>query len=261
MKKLRHFIIPDVQSKQGVATNHLKAAGNYIVDKQPELVICLGDFADMPSLSSYDKGKKSFEGRRYKTDIDSAQNAMDELLTPLWRYNAKRVRQKMKQYRPKMIMLYGNHENRITRAIESEPMLDGAIGLHDLDYEGFGWETYPFLEAPIFDGIKYSHYFPRSANGRVMQQRRGAPNARMQVQREMCSCTAGHLQGLDWYPRPTGDRILFGLIAGSFYQHEEEYLSPQGTQYWRGCVMKNEVKDGYYDPMFLSLRYFLENWL
>jgi len=62
---MKHFILPDCQVKPGVPLNHLEWAGRFVVDKRPEVVVCLGDFADMPSLSSYDVGKKSFEGRRY----------------------------------------------------------------------------------------------------------------------------------------------------------------------------------------------------
>lgn len=73
--------------------------------------------------------------------------------------------------------------------------------------------------------------------------------------REMCSCTSGHLQGLDWQVLQTGDKRVYGMIAGSCYLHEEDYLTPQGTQYWRGIIMKHEVKDGEYDPMMISLDY------
>ncbi len=47
------------------------------------MVINGGDFADMPSLSSYDIGKKTFEGRRYKADIEAAHSAMEALLAPI----------------------------------------------------------------------------------------------------------------------------------------------------------------------------------
>ena len=66
-----HLIIPDVQVKPGHDYSFLKAIGNYIVKKRPDVIINIGDFADMPSLSSYDKGKKSFEGRRYKHDVEA----------------------------------------------------------------------------------------------------------------------------------------------------------------------------------------------
>ena len=256
MKKLRsHLIVPDVQVKEGVPTAHLTHLGKYMVDKQPEVVVCLGDFADLPSLSSYDKGRKCFEGRRYWKDIDAARKAMDKLMKPLHDYNRKRAKGKHKQYNPRLVMLLGNHENRINRAVEAESILECTISTDDLRYKEAGWEVHNFLEVVEIDGIRYSHFFPRSASGRVMQSTRGAPNAATQVRREMGSCTSGHLQGLDFSIYQTGKQRFYGLIAGSCYTHDEDYLTPQGTQYWRGIIMKHEVKDGEYDPMFVSLDY------
>ena len=74
---MRHLFLPDVQAKEGVPLQHLEAAGNYIVKKQPEVIVCIGDFADMPSMSSYDVGKKSFEGRMYTKDVEASRKAMD----------------------------------------------------------------------------------------------------------------------------------------------------------------------------------------
>jgi len=64
-----HFIIPDTQTRPGLTYEHLTAAGNYMVAKQPDVVIHLGDHWDMHSLSSYDKGTKKAEGARYQNDI------------------------------------------------------------------------------------------------------------------------------------------------------------------------------------------------
>lgn len=261
MKRREHIFIPDTQCKKGVKFNHLTAAGNLIVDKKPDVIVMAMDHWDMPSLSSYDRGKKSFEGRRYKEDIEAGHAGMEAFLKPIWEYNAKRKKQKMRPYKPRFVGTLGNHEYRIVRAVESEAILDGTIGIKDLELEKYGMEVYQFLDAVDIDGILYSHFFPRSPNGKIMQNRRGAPTARAQAQREMQSCTSGHLQGLDWAIHQTNNRRVYGLIAGSFYQHEEEYLTPQGTAYWRGCVYKHEVKDGNYDPMFLSLEYLLRDWL
>ena len=256
MKKLTsHLVIPDVQVKVGVPTNHLTHIGTYIVEKQPDVIVCLGDFADMPSLSSYDKGTKGFEGRRYKYDIMSARDGMQKLMHPIHDFNLKRKKSKKTTYKPRMVMLLGNHEHRIDRAVEAEAILEDTISTKDLGYEEAGWEVHPFLETVEIDGVLYSHFFPRSANGRVLQNRRGAPTAATQVRREMQSCTSGHLQGLSFDVYQTGKRRLYGLIAGSAYVHDETYLSPQGTAYWRGIVMKHEVHNGSYDPMFVSLDY------
>jgi hypothetical protein len=255
MKLNTHLVLPDVQSRDGINSKFLSRVGKYAVDKQPSVIVCLGDFADMASLSEYDRGKPKFEGRRYWKDVKASKDAMANLLKPIHDYNKQRKKNKEKQYKPRMVMLLGNHENRINRAIDREAILEDTISTDDLGYEDAGWEVHPFLEVVEIDGVHYSHFFPRSPSGRVMQNRRGAPSAAAQVKREMCSCTSGHMQGLDFSVYQTGNRRYYGLIAGSCYEHEEDYLSPQGTQYWRGIIMKHEVNNGQYDAMFVSLDY------
>ena len=34
-----HMIVPDTQVREGVPLDHLRAAGNYIVDKKPDTII------------------------------------------------------------------------------------------------------------------------------------------------------------------------------------------------------------------------------
>ena len=106
--KIKHLVIPDVQAKQGVDFTYLNKIGTYIVEKRPEKIICLGDFADMPSLSTYDYGKKAFEGKRYKADIEASHEAMQALLEPLESFNAKAKRNKEKQYHPEKIWAFDN---------------------------------------------------------------------------------------------------------------------------------------------------------
>ena len=251
----KHLVIPDSQVKPGVDLAYLNWIGYYIVDKQPDVVIHLGDFADMESLSSYDKGKKSFEGRRYKKDVESVNKGLFYLLQPLWDYQQFLKKNKKKVYKPRLVMCLGNHEERIDRAIEHDAILEGTISTKDLGYEDAGFEVHPFLEVAEIDGIAYSHYFPRGPNGRIMQTHRGSPSAKAQVMREGRSCTAGHLQGVDYAVHMTGVGIRQGLIAGSCYPYDFDYLSPQGHDYWRGVIMKHEVHEGRYDPMFVSLDY------
>jgi hypothetical protein len=255
----KHLLIPDCQIHAGVPMDHLTALGNYIVDQKPEVIINIGDFADMPSLSTYDRGTRKAEGKRYQEDIDATAEAMDKLLEPIKAYNRHAALGHRARYKPRMVLTLGNHENRINRHVNANADLHGKLGCQDLPYDD--WEVHDFLEAVEIDSILYSHYFPRNAQGRITQSNRGAPNARLQVLREMQSCSSGHLQGVDFACHQTNDRRLYGIIAGSFYQHDEEYLTPQGTAYWRGVIVKHEVEGGEYDPMFVSLRYLLANWL
>lgn len=239
----KHCVIPDVQAKPGVPLEHLEWAGRFIAEKRPDVIVCIGDFADMPSLSSYDKGKKSFEGRRYKADIDAAHVAMDRLMAPIV---------KEPGYSPRLVMTLGNHEHRIVRATDNEPMLDGTIGLEDLGYEHFGWEVIPFLKVIKIDGIAYSHYFYNNNTGKPL----AGLNLDTRLKTIGMSFSMGHQQGLMTAIRDLADGTRQrGLVAGSFYQHQEEYRGPQGNGHWHGIIMKHEVRDGNYDLMEVSLDY------
>lgn len=246
MKKRRsHLVIPDTQCRPGIKTDYLEWIGRYIADRKPDIVVHLGDHWDMPSLSSYDKGKRCFEGRRYAADIDAGNGGMSRLL------------EGMGKYRPRLVYLMGNHEERIARATQAQPELHGTIGYHDL-YLG-DWEVHDFLEVASIDGVAYSHYFPRSASGQITQTKKGAPSAKAQLVREGRSCTAGHQQGIDIAPLPLRGRLQWGLIAGSCYLHKEDYLSPQQC-YYRGLVVKHEVYRGDYSPMLVSLEYLKDRY-
>lgn len=241
-----HLLIPDVQVKPKVPNKHLRWIGKYIAAKQPDTIVCIGDFADMESLSSYDKGKKSHEGRRYVKDCDATYRAMDLLMEPI---------AKVRGYKPKLHLTLGNHEERILRAVEANSELEGKMSIADLRYEEYGWTVHEFLEVVTLDGIAYSHFFPRAASGKVTQTRNGAPNARAQLIREGRSCTAGHAQGIDIACMPLSGRLQWGLIAGSCYLHNERYLGPQGNNHWRGVVLKNGVNKGEYSPVIVGLDY------
>jgi hypothetical protein len=244
----KHLVIPDVQAKHGQDFTFLNRVGQYIVEKKPDVIVCLGDFADMESLSSYDVGKKSFEGRRYTKDIEAAEEAMVALLSPLWEYNTQAVRNKKKKYTPRMVLTLGNHEQRISRAVESDPKLEGLIKYEDLPYDD--WEVYNFLEPVFIDGVAYCHYFPTGVMGRP------ATTASAMVSKLHMSCIAGHQQGkqVAYGKRPDGSTITC-IIAGSCYEHHEEYLGPQGNNHFRGIVVLNEVNNGTFDEMFVSLDY------
>lgn len=240
-------VIPDTQVKPGVRTDHLEWAGKYIAEKRPDVVIHLGDHWDMPSLSSYDKGKASAEGRRVQKDIDAGNRALDLLTTAM--HGGPRL-----DYHPRLIMLRGNHENRLERYVNDNAELVGAFDDAFNDRK-LGWEVVPFLQPVEVGGVAFCHYFPRSSDGNVAQTKRGAPSARAQLLREMQSCVSGHRQGLDLAVHTNGKRLIRSIIAGSFYQHQEGYLSPQGNSHWRGMLMLHDVKHGNYNLVEVNLDY------
>lgn len=249
------LVIPDAQVKPGTPTDHLKWLGQYIVDKRPDVIVNIGDWADMPSLSSYDVGKKSFEGRRYKADVDASLKAMYTLLAPMFDLQIRQRKNKKAVYEPRMVLTLGNHENRINRAVENDPKLEGTIGITDLEYETFGWEVFPFLDVVVIDGVAFSHYFSTGTAGRP------ASTANAQLNKVHMSCIAGHQQGLQIATGKRADgALLTSIIAGSFYTHDEEYMGQQGNKHWRGALMLHGVEDGQFDLNPLPIRYLEEKY-
>lgn len=244
---MRIAVIPDVQAKHGLSYPHLAAYGKYIARHQPEVLVCLGDFADMPSLSSYDKGKRTFEGRRYVNDTAAAHRAMETLLAPI---------EKAAGYKPRKIMLLGNHEDRINRATNETPELYGLISTDDLRYAQYGWAVHPFLDVVLVGGVAFSHYMVSGNMGRPITSAAALLTKRFQ------SCVVGHQQGYDIARRynATGKAII-GVICGSFYQHQEAYLGPQANrQHWRGALFLNDVRNGEFEEMPLTIRYLLRRY-
>lgn len=247
---MKVLVLPDCQVKHGIKQNYLGHIGNYIVDKLPDMVICLGDFADMSSLSSFDIGKRSFEGKRYVKDVDAAIQAQHTLLKPLDDLNLKLSMQHKALYKPKMVMLLGNHENRINRAINNDAKLEGVLSVDDLQYKEFGWEVYDFLDVFVHYGVAYSHYFTSGVMGRP------CTSAAAQLNKKHMSCIAGHQQGLQIATGHKADgTLLTSIIAGSCYEHNEDYMGPQGNKHWRGLLMLHDVKNGQFDHMPVSLSY------
>lgn len=240
---MRIAVIPDTQCRPGVSFEHLRHVGQYIADKRPDVIVHLGDHADMPSLSSYDKrGSKDFEGRRYVKDIDAAIVGMEHLMEPI---------ASAKGYNPRKILCYGNHENRILRAANEQSELDGLIGLGDLRYADYGWETYDFLKPVIVSGVVFCHYLVSGVMGRPIT------TAAALLSKRHMPAVVGHQQGLQQATAVRADGVLMnGIICGSCYKHNEGYLGPQGNNHFRGMLFLNDVrKTGEFEPMPLSLNF------
>lgn len=251
---IKHLFLPDVQAKPGVDLSHLSWIGQYIVDKQPDVVVCIGDFADLESLSSYDKGKKSFEGRRYKADIKAAQEAMDLLLKPLRDYNDKAIEGRRKRYKPRLVMTLGNHEQRIQRVANDNPELEGVVSYDDLPYQD--WEVHDFLKPVVIDGVLYVHFLANPMTGKPF-----AGTALNQLTKVGQSFCVGHKQTLDVATRftLTGEQ-QWGIVAGACYLHDEDYKGYQGNHHYRGIVMLHDVHKGSFNPMFVDLKYLKERY-
>lgn len=242
----KHLVIPDTQVKPGVPTDHLRWIGQYAATKKPDVIVQLGDHWDFPSLSSYDRGKKAMEGRRVDADIEAGNEAFRKLDAPI-AHEEERTARRGTPWTPRKVHLRGNHEHRLQRAIEDDARMEGVLTFDDLDT--CGWEVHDFLEVEWIDGIAYSHYFYNPNTGRPY----AGANVETRLKTIGYSFTMGHQQGLKQANMPTIGGMKRGLVAGTCYLHDEEYLGPQGNKEWRGIVMCNEVADGDYSIMEVTL--------
>lgn len=245
----RHFVIPDLQVRPGVRTDHIEWIAKAIVDYLPDVVVNIGDHWDMPSLSSHeDPGSEFMEGRRYKDDIDSGNNAFERLCAPMDEEISRRKRRKIKRWEPRKIFTFGNHEDRISRFASANPRFRHIVNIDDCNTQDF--ERHRFGDITEADGVLYSHYFSSPHSGRAIG---GTPQNRLN---KVCqSFVMGHVQGFDYGTKitPTG-KTMHGVVAGSAYTHLEGYRGVH-QKHWRGCLVLNEVSDGDFCIMPITLNY------
>lgn len=245
----RILVLGDTQVKPGHDLSYITHMGEYIVDKRPDIVVCIGDWFDFESLSSYDRGKKSFEGRRLLADIKAGHDAMELLFAPLKRLQAQQKRFKKKLYEPRLVFCHGNHEDRFDRVANDMPEFEGFVGTDTLKLEDYGWEVYDYLQPVDIEGIYFVHYLANPFTGRPY-----SGTAMGQLKQVGKSFVVGHKQCLDIAIRPTLDnKMQLGIINGASYPHDEGYKGFQGNNHFRGVMMLNEVEDGFGLPCPVSL--------
>lgn len=255
MSRRRWLIIPDPQVRPGVDTKHIDWCAKAIVEYRPDVIIHLGDHWDFPSLSTHDApGSKEAEGRRVKDDIDAGNDAFERLVAPM---NSERLRlslNRKKQWNPECHFFFGNHEDRLTRAIFREPKWEGMLTLDALNTQGF--ERHAYLKIVHIDGIAVSHFFQNQYSSYAIGG--SIENRLNKIGR---SFVQGHqpglLHGTKQYP---GQLRRHGLVCGSFYLHDEHYRGLQSNNDWRGIVILNRVEDGDYDEMPLRMEYLQEKY-
>ena len=130
------LVIADTQAKSEEDLEYLLWIGHYIAEKQPDVIVHIGDHYDFPSLSSYDKGKSSSEGRRLYKDIEAGNTGFEYLNLAM---------KSIPDYNPRKVFCLGNHEHRLSRYVDDNPELIGTLGTDFLPFDKYGWEVHPSL--------------------------------------------------------------------------------------------------------------------
>lgn len=241
-----HLFVTDQHAHYQHHNKRAEYLGHLINDTKPDTVIFGGDLWDMPSLSSYDKGKKSFQGRTYAADLHAGLDFLDRTFS---------IIRKQKKKLPRFIFLEGNHENRLKRAINLQPELEGTVSFKDFELDRYFDEVVEYEGGTPgvinIDGICYAHYFVSGVMGRPIS---GEHPAYSLISKQYTSCSAGHIHTADYAIRTNADGWkLHGLLGGCFQDYDSDYAGEANRLWWRGCVHKRGVTKGNYDPSFISL--------
>lgn len=240
------LILPDSHAHPDHPNDRAIWLGRLMVDLKPDVVINGGDQFDMSSLSSYDKGKRSFHGKSYQKDIEAGLDFHEKMWEPVFR---------QKKRLPYRVFLVGNHEQRVDRALDMSPELEGTIGYKNYDL-GTYYDTVVHYDGQLpgifeYEGILFAHFFPTGVSGRPIS---GENPAKMLMYKNKCSSIAFHTHILDFASQKTVKGQVFNtVVAGCYQDYESDWAGPV-AQFWRsGVVVLRNVEKGNFDFQWISL--------
>jgi hypothetical protein len=212
--------------------------------------VSIGDFITLDSLSEWDKKKAGkMEGRRYAADIAAGNEALDYIDAACDSFAKV----------PKRIYIEGNHEERLERYLDYNPVVKGSMGVEkDLKLKARGWKFVRFKNDISISGISFTH-IPISGSGKPI----GNPSvARKALSLYNNSVVFGHTHTLDHSAehRRGAPHLNQALAVGCFFEHIDEYAKGSKTDYWRGIVELNAYHKNRFDITTVSMSNLLRKY-
>jgi predicted phosphodiesterase len=231
--------------------------GKYIVEAKPDNVVMMGDFLSLDSLSAWDKNKRlNLELKRLRAELDAGREAMDRLMNPLLFYNSIRRKTKSAMYKPNLIFLVGNHEDRLHRYYEEDPTMLGIVDMYEeIGAREFGWEIIPYREYWESSGVLFTHVPMNGVNKPISGQR----IVDTALQTHPSSIVFGHTHCLKFatVARHGVESVQnYSLNCGWFGEEIPEYAkgSLGSKDWWAGIVMMYHLDDeGKFDFNTISI--------
>jgi len=244
-----YLVVPDQHSHPDHNNDRADWLGQFIKDRKPDVVVNMGDCWDLPSLSSFDKGKASFNGASYERDINAGLDFQDRMWHPI---------KQSKKKQPRKVFLEGNHCHRIKKVLEYEPHLAGeryGISYSNLQLKEYYHDiVYYEGQTPgiiTLDGISFAHFFVSGLMGRPIG---GEHHAASLLAKNYSSCVAAHSHTVDWAVRSgSNGKTVMGLVAGVYQDYNSGWAGMCNNLWWQGLVYLKNVEDGVYEPEFISM--------
>jgi hypothetical protein len=243
-----HLIIGDSHAHPDYSNDRFTWLGKLIHDIKPDVVVNIGDMADMASLCAHSKALE-LEGSRYIADCNAVIDAQERLFHEV---------RKHKKKLPRFVWTLGNHDIRADRFVQDNPVFQGKLSSKDLMYEDYPWsDVVPFLETIVIDEIAYCHYFTSGIMGRPIG---GQHPAWTTIKKRNQSSTSGHSHVLDYKIDRTPGRSLMGLVTGNYIGFNMGYAGPANEMWSDGISVCHNVEDGLYDFRWISMKSIKEEY-
>jgi hypothetical protein len=241
------LVIGDTQITPSAPTRHLEALARYIWKHQPAHIVHIGDHWDFESLSFFASPKEK-EGRRLYQDLEAGFEAFKIIMAYTDKMNASGKR---KKYAPTKHFCMGNHEVRLKRYIDANPVLEGCFDLNKFVTDQ-GWTVTEMNVPHWIEDVCFSHYMSNPMSGKPVGG--GIEN---KLNKFPHSFVHGHQQQFQFGRRQNLlGKPHFGACAGSFYMHDEDYRGENNTEI-RGFLHLKSYQNRYdfadHDVEFVSL--------
>jgi hypothetical protein len=243
------LFVPDPHAHPDYNNDRADWLGRYILATKPKIVVNIGDTADMPSLSAYDKGKASFVGKNYERDIEAHLDFQDRMWTPI---------RQSKRKQPYRVVHEGNHEYRLKRALEFDPHLAGdkfGISFNNFQFKDYYHDVIEYEGGTpginTIENIAFAHYFISGVMARPIG---GVHHAASLLAKNYQSSVQGHSHLLDYSIKTnTSGKQIMGLVGGVFQDYESPWAGNVNKLWWSGLCHLRNVDDGAFDLETISM--------
>jgi len=255
---VKTLVIGDSHASPGHDNNRFEALGNFIIANRPENIVQIGDWGTYDSVSSHNRGNPRVqEGKRLSDDLDVAKDAYAKMMKPINAYNKTQTDRHKKQYEFNGVWFESNHENRIKRFVDENPVLEGFVPEHDLvEAHNDGWNVVPWKYSISIDGVSFTHIPINDGNGQPIG---GKYVARRAAEMFKHTVVFGHTHRflVESISRIGDDNfsLIEGINVGWFGDYTPEYIEghPGIANWWAGLVVLHHRDHGSVDIERISL--------
>lgn len=227
---VRVLVIGDAHDAPALDKSRFAWIGKHIAETRPDHIVSIGDFADLQSLC-FHEANDTVEGKLkpfFLDDVASLERAMAAMMEPIT---------KATDYRPKIDITLGNHENRLWRFQNANPEIFGMLEpeLTNL-YRRYGWTWHPFGKYLEIGGCDFVH-IPLNSMGKGVSGKNAAATVALDSVRDI---VIGHTHKSGVFTRQKlgQDRSVRVFDAGCALpqDHIEKYVGHAASGWWWGVT-------------------------